>query len=55
MSNGEHGESNKIIEALQPEILDYLRQFEEASESAQHLVEGLSREQLEWNESPDRW
>ncbi len=55
MSNVEHGESNAVGEALQPEILDYLRQFEDAIESAQHVVEGLSREQLEWNESPDRW
>ena len=55
MSNLEHTESNEVVEALQPEIRDYLRQFEEAIQNAQHLVEGLSREQLEWKEGPDRW
>ena len=55
MSNLEHTESKDVVEALQPEIRDYLRQFEEAIEGAQHLVEGLSREQLEWKEGPDRW
>ncbi len=55
MSNLEHTESNEVVEALQPEIRDYLRQFEEAIQTAQHLVEGLSRKQLEWKEGPDRW
>ena len=55
MSNLEHTESKEVVEALQPEIRNYLRQFEEATESAQHLVEGLSRDQLEWKEGPDRW
>ena len=55
MSNLEHTESKDVVEALQPEIRDYLRQFEEAIEGAQHLVEGLSPEQLEWKEGPDRW
>jgi hypothetical protein len=55
MSNLEHTESKEAIETLQPEICDYLRQFEEAIAGAQHLVEGLSREQLEWKEGPDRW
>ena len=51
----EHTESNEVVEVLQPEIRDYLRQFEDAIAGAQHLVEGLSREQLEWSEGPDRW
>jgi hypothetical protein len=55
MSNLEHTESKEVVEALQPEIRNYLRQFEEATESVQHLVEGLSRDQLEWKEGPDRW
>ena len=55
MSNVEHTESNEVVEALQPEIRDYLRQFKDAIEGVQHLVEGLSPEQLEWREGPDRW
>ena len=55
MSNLQHTESKDVVVTLQPEIRDYLRQFEEAIEGAQHLVEGLSPEQLEWKEGPDRW
>ena len=55
MSNLQHTESKDVVETLQPEIRDYLRQFQEAIEGAQHLVEGLSPEQLEWKEGPDRW
>ena len=42
MSSLQHTESKDVVETLQPEIRDYLRQFEEAIEGAQHLVEGLS-------------
>jgi hypothetical protein len=44
-----------VAQALQPEIQDYLRQFEDATSTAQHVVEGLTDEQLQWQPGPDRW
>jgi hypothetical protein len=44
-----------IAEVLQPEIQDYLRQFEEATSAAKHVVEKLTDEQLQWKPAPERW
>lgn len=41
--------------ALNAELRDYLRQFEEAKSSAGILVEGLSEDQLLWSPSPQGW
>jgi hypothetical protein len=58
MANSELPESSRgtdVAGALQPEIRDYLRQFEEATSNAKYLVEGLSDEQLRWKPDPERW
>ena len=38
-----------------PELADYHRQFEEAEETARHLTEGLTKQQLDWRPAPGRW
>ena len=41
--------------AINAELRDYLRQFEEAKSSAGILVEGLSEEQFLWSPAPQGW
>jgi hypothetical protein len=41
--------------SLEPELVNYRRQFEEAKVTASRLVDGLAPAQLAWKYSPDRW
>lgn len=40
---------------LSPPLDEYQRQYEALREETRQLVEGLSREQLNWSPAPDRW
>ncbi len=51
----ESGGTATAAKALNAELRDYLRQWEEAKSSASRLVEDLSDEQLLWTPSPDGW
>ncbi len=58
MANSQLPESpsgTDVAGALQPEIRDYLRQFEEATNNAEHVVAALTDEQLRWKPAPERW
>ncbi len=41
--------------SLEPELVNYQRQFEEAKVTAARLVDGLTPAQIAWKHSPDRW
>jgi len=58
MANSQLPESpsgTDVAGALQLEIRDYLRQFEEATSNAEHVVAALTDEQLRWKPAPERW
>ena len=41
--------------SLEPELVNYQRQFEEAKVTAGRLVDGLTAAQIGWKHSPERW
>jgi hypothetical protein len=44
-----------LPETLEPELVNYIRQFEEAKTVARALVDDLNEKQLAWRAKPDRW